>query len=186
MNRLRMCFLLFVFSLLGLNGVVSNLYGQTAEKSGSNSTEFRAQLSEALQVYFDLEKAIFEGDTKIASAEASLLLKTVSDVDSRSLKEDKVADWQKLNQELKDSAEKLSSVEDISEQRGAFLDISNAFIDLVKNYGPLNKDAYLYHCPMAMKIGGHWLSPSRDVSNPYLGGEMATCGTLVESFELQN
>jgi hypothetical protein len=177
MNKSKIAPLIFIFSLFNLYGFIYNLHGRTdAEKSKSNSTEFRIQLSYALTLYFELEKTIFDGDTKISAEKAMILSKTVSNIDSGLLKKDMVSDWQKRSQELQNAAENLTAEDDIS----------NALIDMVKNYGPLNMDVFLYHCPMALNSGGHWLSASKDFSNPYLGEEMASCGTLIESFEAQN
>jgi hypothetical protein len=187
MNKSKIAPLIFIFSLFNLYGFIYNLHGRTdAEKSKINSTEFRIQLSYTLTLYFELEKTIFDGDTKISAEKAMILSKTVSNIDSGLLKKDMVSDWRNLSQELQNAAENLTAEDDISIQRSAFLDISNALIDMVKNYGPLNMDVFLYHCPMALNSGGHWLSASKDFSNPYLGEEMASCGTLIESFEAQN
>jgi hypothetical protein len=71
---------------------------------------------------------------------------------------------------------------EIEVQRSAFLDISNAVIDILKKFGPLDYETYLFHCPMALDSGGFWLSDSKVVDNPYLGESMAKCGTLVETF----
>lgn len=186
MNRLMMVIVLFIFGLVSLNGVMTSLYGKMGDEKSGNSTEFRSQLSKALQVYFELENAIFEGNTKISAEKATTLSKVVSNIEAESLGKEKLSSWGEVSQQLQTAAGNLVSKEDIAEQRSAFFEVSNAMLDMVKNYGPLNVDAFLYHCPMALKSGAQWLSASKDVANPYLGEKMATCGTLVESFSVQN
>ncbi len=182
MNK-RFIWVFFTFFLLGVlpNWVVM-ADGKKLTEKNVIPFEFRSQLSEAINGYFELENTIYKEDIKFSAAKASLLGKAFSEIKPDPLSEKQLTQWNKSLLVLQQATADLASQKDVKLQRSAFLTISNVLIDIVKNFGPLNYDTYLLHCPMALDSGGHWLSDSKDVVNPYLGESMAKCGTLIETF----
>ncbi len=69
--------------------------------------------------------------------------------------------------------------EGIAEARDAFGEISRHLVALLAVEPDLATGRYLFECPMA-KSYPKWVQKSASVSNPYLGREMATCGTASE------
>jgi Cu(I)/Ag(I) efflux system membrane fusion protein len=56
---------------------------------------------------------------------------------------------------------------------------SDFSLDFKKDYN-FNQEVYLVKCPMANSDkGGYWLSEDKSIDNPYFGGEMLTCGSVV-------
>lgn len=145
--------------------------------------EFRAGLSEAVDVYYDMEQAFAADDGGAAAEQAAHFRKKLNAIDATHLPQGARPGWNKQTQELQSQIDNLIAATQLFLQREAFLKISEVLVDAVKTSGPLEKPAYLYHCPMALNTGGHWLSPVKEVANPYFGQEMMKCGTLVEVYE---
>lgn len=71
----------------------------------------------------------------------------------------------------------------LEEQRAAFIEVSNAMIELVR-VSPPDQKVYRVRCPMAFhSSGADWLQTTEDVANPYYAQEMKACGTVEEAFE---
>lgn len=128
-------------------------------------------------------QALAADESRTASEKAAVFKESLTAINSASLSEEIHAGWEKQYRVLMEATDSIIAAEELTGQRPAFLKISEALIEAVKQYGPLETAAYLYHCPMALSSGGHWLSPVKDVANPYLGKEMLICGTLIEGLE---
>lgn len=184
MKKLPGFLLAFLATLLS-GSIISNVLfakNNIVENTGNISAEFRSQLSDAMEIYLVLEKAIFDEKQQKAGDEAIALQKAMAAIDPGSLPEKMALDWQKHIENLEKASNMLASERDIKKQRKSFLDISNVLIAIVKDFGPLDYTVYLFHCPMAADSGGHWLSNSGTVANPFLGEKMANCGTFIEKF----
>lgn len=153
------------------------------DKAKNIPAEFRSGLTEAVKIYYEMGQAFAADDSKTASEKAAAFKKSLTAVNSASLSKKAHAGWDKQYEVLQEAIDSLIAAEELPGQRTAFLKISETLIEAVKIYGPLEIETYLYHCPMALTSGGHWLSPTKDVANPYLGKEMPTCGTLVEGLK---
>lgn len=69
---------------------------------------------------------------------------------------------------------------DINVLRRDYLDISNALIRYVEDFGHLYPNPlYIMHCPMYRHdMGGFWIQNHTNVSNPYFGSQMFHCGDV--------
>ena len=66
----------------------------------------------------------------------------------------------------------------IQELRSAFADISDHLVKTLENQDYSGKELYWQYCPMAEnQEGANWISEQKDISNPYMGGKMPTCGS---------
>lgn len=82
------------------------------------------------------------------------------------------------------SAAKITAATDIEAQRTAYSSLSNEFIALVKKSGLNSGELYVDFCPMAMNDkGGFWISPNKEIKNPYFGEKMMTCGEVKETIK---
>lgn len=85
---------------------------------------------------------------------------------------DNLPDAKKAASALPDpDAQKLASAADLGTARAAFAALSGHAITLAHT----TTGYYVIHCPMAKK---DWVQTSKEVSNPYEGKEMATCGVV--------
>lgn len=82
------------------------------------------------------------------------------------------------------NAAKITAATDIEAQRTAYAALSNDFITLVKKSGLNSGELYVDFCPMAMNDkGASWISPNKDIRNPYFGEKMMTCGEIKETIK---
>jgi hypothetical protein len=83
--------------------------------------------------------------------------------------------------QLASSAESAASKagEGLPEAREAFGEVSRHLIALISAEPELASGRYVFECPMA-KSYPKWVQQSESVANPYMGREMATCGSASE------
>lgn len=89
------------------------------------------------------------------------------------------ADAEQTVAALKKSSTNIHTAEDIQKARVAFLPLSKEMQVLIEHVGTVGKEKlYLGQCPMAFNYeGGSWVQSSEQVSNPYFGASMLTCGS---------
>lgn len=78
---------------------------------------------------------------------------------------------------LASKARALASVNasDMSALRTAFGRLSQPLVALVRSSARLQRGRFLFECPMAEGYGG-WIQNDEQISNPYMGQRMLTCG----------
>ncbi len=82
------------------------------------------------------------------------------------------------------NAVKITGASDIETQRTAYSSLSNEFISLVKKSGLNSGELYVDFCPMALNDkGASWISPNKEIKNPYFGEKMMTCGEVKETIK---
>lgn len=82
------------------------------------------------------------------------------------------------------NAAKITAATDIEVQRTAYSTLSNDFIALVKKSGLNSGELYVDYCPMALNDkGASWISPNKEIRNPYFGEKMMTCGEVKETIK---
>ena len=85
-------------------------------------------------------------------------------------------------QEAKKVASELASNSTIKAQRVLFSNLTTAFEPLLKG-NIVEGEIFKTFCPMANKGGSYWFSNSSKIVNPYFGKDMATCGSVKETFK---
>ena len=82
------------------------------------------------------------------------------------------------------SAAKITTASNLEAQRTAYAKLSRDMIALVKNAGVSNGELYVAFCRMAMHDkGAYWISPDKEIRNPYMGQQMLTCGQVEETIK---
>lgn len=80
-------------------------------------------------------------------------------------------------QKMKVGAGTVFSSEDLDEARIAFITLSQATIEIIREDVELQKKWQLFFCPMVAKKQGYWVQPKgEEIANPYMGTTMPTCG----------
>lgn len=81
---------------------------------------------------------------------------------------------------------RMDKAPDIQNVREGFLELSNALVPMLKQFGSgLEQEILIYHCPMAFRgKGGDWIQNKSGIENPYFGSSMFTCGELKERLTL--
>ena len=84
--------------------------------------------------------------------------------------------------QLEQITQNIIDAGDIKIKRKSFFELSQIIYDALQNKGlssNVGSNIYLQYCPMAFNnSGGIWLSLEHDISNPYFGEMMLTCGVV--------
>ncbi|MDE3741074.1 efflux RND transporter periplasmic adaptor subunit [Maribacter polysaccharolyticus] len=138
---------------------------------------FKGQLEQVFNAYIELKDAFVSDDSGAASTLAKTLLSAMKKVDMKQLTDHKAHNhWMTISKEILGSANSISEISDIVEQRSHFKHLSAHLSKGVKLFG-VNQKVYEQFCPMAdNNNGAYWLSLDEAIKNPYLGAKMLTCG----------
>jgi len=150
-------------------------------KPETNTPEVASPIKEILSAYLELKDALSKDDDKGAAAAGKKLETAIVTFDKTPLTPDKAKIYTDIAESSKEHAEHIGkNVGNIKHQREHFESLSQDMYDLVKAFGAGQK-LYVDHCPMYNKEkGANWLSATKEISNPYLGQSMLTCGTVKE------
>ncbi|WP_133552824.1 efflux RND transporter periplasmic adaptor subunit [Algoriphagus boseongensis] len=152
-------------------------------KSIEVSSEFRSQITKVADAYFAVKNALVKDDLEGTKKGVNLLNQSLSQV-NMSLLTDKAHDsWMSQLAGLKEAAQKISSSPNLEESRKHFSMLSYHILEMTETFG-INKDAvYKDYCPMAFgDQGAYWLSEQKDITNPYFGASMLTCGEVKQTY----
>lgn len=73
-----------------------------------------------------------------------------------------------------EAAQKLATAADLDTAREQFKVLSKRAV----HYGEGKEGYYVANCPMVKGGGGDWVQTSKQISNPYFGKAMLTCGSI--------
>jgi membrane fusion protein, copper/silver efflux system len=146
--------------------------------------KFSQQLATVLTPYLKMKDAFVASNTKSASQESKNFSAALKKLDMNLLKGEAHINWmEKLNAMEKISTGILNE-NDIEKQRALFSDLTNALHDSFKMYTVNGLHAYYQYCPMAFdNKGAYWISREEEISNPYFGEQMLSCGETKETLK---
>ena len=187
MKFIKFAFLPSIFLLFSACGETEQERAQQQEREMQlqmqmveTTPEFNDQMGDLLARYFDLKDALVESDSETAKEYTETLKTTAENVDGDGLNEETLALWFSFSEVIVSSSEELLSEEDVDDQRYHFEFISEAMIDLVDIFRPVDYDIYHQSCPMVRDGDADWLSNHEEIRNPYHGDRMMNCGSTVE------
>ncbi|KJJ37468.1 efflux RND transporter periplasmic adaptor subunit [Aequorivita vladivostokensis] len=170
----------------GHTGMGSTISNEHSAKASHNtrlevSSKFKSQLKGVFDKYIELKDALVKDNAEAAKNSAEKLLKNISEVDMKLLKEKEAHNhWMRLEKELKEAATPISETDGIKKQREHFVPLSAHFINAVRTFG-IDQKVFVEFCPMANNdVGAYWLSEDEEIRNPYFGKEMLNCGSVME------
>ena len=137
-----------------------------------------------LQIYLKMKNDLAKDDDKGTADAGDQMLKALNDFDKSSLKEADRKEFDDIADDAKEHAEHIgANVGNIKHQREHFDMLSKDMYDLVKKYGAGEK-IYVDFCPMYNdNKGATWLSETKEITNPYFGKDMNTCGEVKEELQ---
>jgi hypothetical protein len=132
--------------------------------------------------YLQMKNALAKDDGKQAGEAGKDLVQAITAVDAAALSPDQSKVFANVADDAKEHAEHIGdNAGNIKHQREHFEMLSKDVYDLVKAGAGSDQTLYLDHCPMYNNNkGADWLSETKEISNPYLGKAMPTCGTVKE------
>jgi Cu(I)/Ag(I) efflux system membrane fusion protein len=163
---------------------------QAAEPSAQPRSEsfrapsaFRAQLGRLVRANFDLVKALAADDLQSTSQAALQADEMLHQIEQDKLSNDgERQQWNLLAKTLHNSLVAVIKADDLSTRRQHFESFSDALTEAVRAFGVEQTGAvYRAVCPMVQGRKGYWLQPQRDITNPYFGAVMLTCGEIDET-----
>tara|TARA_R110002049_G_scaffold25956_3_gene90688 strand:+ start:3861 stop:5591 length:1731 start_codon:yes stop_codon:yes gene_type:complete len=142
--------------------------------------QFQVSFKAAIDHYIELKDAFVDNNTK----QISVLAKSTSQK-LKSIDLDGLGKMEKSH--LSKSIEMLDAIgnnPNLENQRSHFVILNENFVPLAKNTEGLTEKLYIQKCPMAdNNKGAFWLSNQKEISNPYYGKEMITCGSIIDSVQ---
>lgn len=152
-------------------------------KSIEVPAEFRDQITEVAEAYFSVKNGLVNDNLSEAKSGLNTFDKSLKNVSMSLLDENAHEQWMKLLAEMKKAQSNMASAKDIEEARTHFSTLSYHILEMTETFG-LNKDiVYKDYCPMAFgDEGAFWLSEKENITNPYFGASMLTCGEVRQSY----
>ena len=147
------------------------------------SSAFRDQITQVADAYFKVKNGLVSDQLNQSQKDLTEVKKAVSQVDMK-LVEGKAHDsWMKVQAQLNAAVGTMEKASSIDEARKGFSNLSEAVLEMTELFG-LNKEAvYNGYCPMAFgNQGAFWLSERKDITNPYFGASMLTCGEIKQTY----
>lgn len=140
---------------------------------------------EVLNGYIQLKNALAKDNAKDAASAGNTIVATLAKVDMKNLSKEQMKSYMDIADDLKENAEHIgANAGKIAHQREHFIMLSKDMADLIKTFGNGGETLYKDFCPMANDgKGAIWISETKEIKNPYLGGKMSDCGTIKETIK---
>ncbi len=149
--------------------------------------DFKKQLGVVVDQYIDLKNALTRDDAEAAKSQIKNVKKALVKVDMLLLLGDAHNVWMKNLKQINKNISGIENGSNIEEQRKAFGKLGKNLSDTVDMLGiitPNKKSVYLEFCPMAdNNKGAFWLSYDKEISNPFFGASMPTCGEVKKEYK---
>ena len=143
--------------------------------------EFQAQLSSLSDKYLLLKDAFVATNSETAKQAGEAFLQELKNINMTLIKGEAHQYWMKQLAALQGHGKKITSLEDVEEQRQQFEFLSDAMINSITAFGT-EKELFVQFCPMAFdNKGADWISDIAEVQNPYFGDKMMKCGLVTDT-----
>ena len=148
-----------------------------------NPTSF--SIKEIVTDYLSLKNALTKDDSNATADAGKALVETLGKIDMKKLSGEQMKTYMDIADDVKEHAEHIGdNGGKIEHQREHFVTLSKDMEDLIQLFGT-NQKLYLDFCPMAdNNKGAVWISETKEITNPYFGKDMATCGSIKKEFIL--
>ncbi|HEY8897030.1 MAG TPA: DUF3347 domain-containing protein [Niastella sp.] len=161
----------------------------TIKSAPATNTETAQQpaaspVKEIVNGYLQLKNALANDNGNGAASAGNTMVAAFKQLDRSKLPADKTKTYEDIESDAKEHAEHIGkNAGNIRHQREHFEMLSKDMYELVKTFGA-GQQLYYDHCPMYNNNkGADWISEKKEISNPYLGKEMPTCGTVKEELK---
>ncbi len=150
--------------------------------SSTASVTFQAALSQVLEKYIQMQRALSEdelgkGKEAFSGLHAIMHMMPVQELDSATL-----SHWHSHEVRIMAVLHDMASSETMEEFRLQFAVFTPVLSEAIETFGIQGNIPYLFHCPMAnANKGAYWIQTDRQPANPYMGKAMPECGQLVGS-----
>jgi len=142
---------------------------------------FVKQLTEVYLSHLDLQNAFLASDPGKVKPSAPQITDALKKVDMSLLNGSMHNHWMEGLKAMNKSLDRIKTTDDIESQRLAYADFNETLYAAIKMFGIASQTVYYQFCPMARNgNGAYWLSPDKEIKNPFYGDAMLTCGKIKE------
>lgn len=144
---------------------------------------FRDQITKVADSYFAVKNALVNDDLGSTQKGIDQLSISLGKVKMDLLEGTAHELWMKQVKGLEEAGKKIGDSPSLDEARKHFSMLSYYILEMTESFG-INKDVvYKDYCPMAFgDQGAYWLSERKDITNPYFGASMLTCGEVKQTY----
>ena len=172
------------------NAKQANTGSNDTTQTATANTETAVQPQSASPVkdivsgYLQMKNALASDNGNEAATAGNTMVAACEKFDKSALPTEKKKTYEDIEADAKEHAEHIGkNGSNIKHQREHFDMLSKDMYELVKTFGA-GQQLYYDHCPMYNNNkGADWISEKKEISNPYLGKEMPTCGTVKEELK---
>lgn len=145
--------------------------------------EFRDQITGVADAYFQVKNSLVNDNLSGANKSLVTLDQSLGKVNMNLVKGEAHDLWMGFLSGLSESKMKMANAKDLEEARKHFSMLSFHILEMTETFG-LNKTVvYKDYCPMAFgDQGAFWLSEKKEITNPYFGSAMLTCGEVKQTY----
>ncbi|THU38137.1 DUF3347 domain-containing protein [Niastella caeni] len=189
---LSSAFAIVLFTACNNNSKQANSGGSdTAQSAPAANTETAAvqpqsasPVKDIVSGYLQLKNALASDNGNDAATAGNTMVAAFENLDKSALPTEKKKTYEDIEADAKEHAEHIGkNGSNIKHQREHFDMLSKDMYELVKTFGA-SQQLYVDHCPMYNNNkGADWISEKKEISNPYFGKEMPTCGTVKEELK---
>ena len=153
------------------------------ETTAVTAAQSSFSINEIVANYLKLKNALVKDDSKGAANASKTVYATLNSLNSNSLDAKLKKEYLDIADDAKEHAEHIgNNPGKIEHQREHFAMLSKDINDLIKTFGTTQK-LYQDYCPMYDEgKSGYWISETKEIKNPYYGGQMLTCGSVKKTF----
>ena len=186
----------FLIAAIGITIFAAcNSSNNTPSKAGSDSLQTKQEtpapeaksttpVKDILAGYIQLKNALAGDNGNDAATAGNTMVDAFQKFDKSALSADQKKVYEEVEDDAREHAEHIGkNAGNIPHQREHFDMLSKDMYELVKTFGA-GQSLYKDSCPMYNDgKGATWLSEVKEISNPYLGKKMPTCGTVKEELK---
>ncbi|GGA72909.1 hypothetical protein GCM10008015_12000 [Flavobacterium palustre] len=160
---------------------------QEGTSKTESATKVAAQSAFSIDIivknYLAIKNSLANDDSDAAADAGKALSETMAKTDMKKVSADQMEAYMSITDDAKEHADHIgSNGGKIEHQREHFITLSKDMNDLIQLFGT-NQKLYLDFCPMADdNKGAVWISETKEITNPYFGKDMATCGSIKKEF----
>ncbi len=144
------------------------------------STDFKKQLTDVYSISLKLADSFVASQVEGISNRSQQVKTVLGKVDMSLLKSSEAhMEWMMNLKVMNTALDKMTGSKDTKDQKAAYDSFNQSLFKSIKAFGITEGSVFYQYCPMALDSqGAYWLSNTKEIRNPYFGGNMLSCGEV--------